>query len=151
MVALNPVDEERYLASLLLSITARILREDALEKVHPDDFCSGNLGGLWGVAQKLRANSKKIDKRSLIAASESSGTEKLLWNLEQLGPPAPGDYQQAVSEVQRCGKLRRLYEGLQRSVHRSLTAEEYSEAIAAAYEERRTRSWGSLTPRTMWR
>jgi replicative DNA helicase len=135
MVVLNPVDDERYLASLLLSITARSLREDALEKVQPDDFCSGNLGGLWGVAQKLHVNGKKIDKRSLIAASESSGTPKLLWDLEKLGPPAAGDYPQALAEVQRCGRLRRLCESLQRSMQRALTAEEYSEAVAVAYEE----------------
>lgn len=135
MVTLNPVDDERYLASLLLSITARSLREDALEKIQPDDFCSGHLGGLWEVAQKLHANGKKIDKRSLIAASESTGTTKLLWDLEKLGPPSPADYPQAIEEVQRCGKLRRLCVSLQRSLQRAVSADEYSQALAVAYEE----------------
>jgi replicative DNA helicase len=135
MVVLNPVDDERYLASLLLSITARPLREDALEKVDPDDFCSGHYGGLWGVAKRLQTAGKKIDKRSLIAESESTATPQLLWNLEKLGPPSAGDYPQALAEVQRCGRLRRLCESLQRSLQRALTAEEYSEAVAIAYDE----------------
>jgi replicative DNA helicase len=136
MEVLNPEEEERFLASLLVTYSARRLREDALVQVAADDFCNGNLGGLWAVAQKLQVNGKKIDQRSLLAHADSpeGSVKQLLWNLSQM-VPNPGDYPQAVAEVQRCGKLRRLTEALQRSLQRALSAEEYEDAFGAAFEE----------------
>lgn len=136
MIALNPAEEEAYLASLLTSSTARTLREDALGKVSPEYFWNGRYGGLWATAQKLYAADKPINHRSLVANADSppASVDQMLWNLSQT-VPEPSLYPDALAEVQRCGRMRRLYASLQRAMQRAASADEYSMALSAAFEE----------------
>lgn len=133
---LNPEMEERYLMTLLMSSTARSLREDALAQIHPEDFHSGHYGGIWGTAQKLHVNNKKIDKRSLVANAESPPQSVDMVLTSFLGEViTPSDYPAVIREVKRCGALRRLFEATQRTVQRMFTAEDYSQALSWAYDE----------------
>lgn len=133
---LNPEADERYLMALLLSSTARSLREDALGQIAPDDFASGHYGGIWATAQKLHINSKKIDKRSLVANAEAPPQSVEMLLAKFVGEViTPSDYPAVVREVKRCGALRRLFEATQRTVQRMFTAEDYSQALSWAYDE----------------
>lgn len=71
---LDRSDEERYLVGLLLPVTMRSLREDALNRVAPEQFGSGIYGGMWAAASRLRANEQAINHRTLIA--ECRGTRR---------------------------------------------------------------------------
>lgn len=133
---LNPEAEERYLMTLLVSSTARSLREDALAQIDPEDFHSAHYGGIWATAQKLHINNKKIDKRSLVANAEAPPQSVEMLLVKFLGEViTPSDYPSVVREVKRCGKLRRLFEATQRTVQRMFAAEDYSQALSWAYDE----------------
>lgn len=140
MVVLNPVQEETYLASLLTSSTARTLREDALGKVSPDDFWNASYGALWAIARQLLADGKPLTRRALVANANSpaASVEQLLWALSQDVPQA-AEYPGALAEVQRCGKLRRLWETLTRAMQGTLACatvdEGYTRALSFVHEQ----------------
>lgn len=122
--------------TLLLSSTARSLREDALSQIFPEDFASAHYGGIWATAQKLHINNKKIDKRSLVANAEAPPQSVDMALSKFVGDVVrPSDYPAVVREVKRCGQLRRLFEATQRTVQRMFAAEDYSQALSWAYDE----------------
>jgi replicative DNA helicase len=135
---LDRPDEERYLAALLLSVTLRTLRDEALARVDPADFGSGNYGGLWAAARRLQANDQPINRRTLIAESqrEAGGSiaAQILDGLVEY-VPHPRDFPRVVREVITTGKLRRLVESLVRGIQRARGAEDFGSAWSAAMEE----------------
>lgn len=131
---LNPVAEENYLVTLLLTLTTRNLRDEALEQVSPDDFADARLGGLWESARTLQAAGQKIDRRSLAAATRSDLAERTLARFTSV-VPAPKDFPHALAEVLRCAGIRRVVLATVRVQQRAMAAESGSEALASAHEE----------------
>ncbi|MEV8610215.1 DnaB-like helicase C-terminal domain-containing protein [Amycolatopsis sp. NPDC051373] len=154
---LDARDEERYLASLLLTSTLHDLRDKALKEVSPDDFADARYGGLWAAARSLNADGRRIPQRELVKAAREQGgssVEHLLSTLSSAVPRA-ADFPVAFAEVRRCGQLRRLIVATQRIQQRAMAAEEFSQALSAAHEElaaldtdelegTETKSYGSL-------
>lgn len=132
---LNPADEERYLVSLLLPSTTRLLREDALKAITPDDFCSGHYGGIWEAAQKLRDDDKRIDRRSLLAGCSNKDSVAMI--LDQVAGIVPhvADFGHSVARVKQAGQLRRLIEATQRMQQRAFAAEDFAQAVGWAQDE----------------
>lgn len=135
---LDRSDEERYLVGLLLPVTMRSLREDALNRVAPEQFGSGIYGGMWAAASRLRANEQPINRRTLIAECrrESGGNfiDQVLDGLDGYLPRAH-DYPRIVQEVIAAGKLRTLVESLTRGIQRAYAAEDFASAYTAAVDE----------------
>lgn len=135
---LDRSDEERYLVGLLLPVTMRSLREDALSRVVPEHFGSGIYGGMWSAAARLRANGQAINRRTLIAEChrEAGGTlaEQILDSLDGYLPRA-NDYPRIVQEVIGAGKLRTLVASLTRAIQRAYSAEDFASAYTAAVDE----------------
>lgn len=135
---LDRPDEERYLVGLLLPVTLRTLREEALTRVAPEDFGSGHYGGIWAAALRLRANDQPIDRRTLLAESrrEAGGTavEQILDSLDGYLPRVH-EFGHVVHEVTTTGKLRRLVVSLHRGINRAYAAEDFGAAYTAAFEE----------------
>ncbi|TCO64368.1 replicative DNA helicase [Actinocrispum wychmicini] len=142
MTELNPADEERYLASLLLPITTRTLRDDALTTVAPEDFWDTHIGRLWTEARALRERDEPITKRTLIAATrnpakgkpaDNPAVKRLLDELDGVMPTI-GLYPKAVTTVRHHARMRRIV-GFADSVRqRAFLAEDYAQAIGMAYE-----------------
>lgn len=153
---LNPRDEERYLASLLLSSARTNLRDKALKDVSPDDFADARYGGLWAAAKSLEADGGRITRRNLERAATEQGGRAAGQLLAMLSSPLPdpADFPNAYATVLRCGKLRRLIIATNRIQQRAMAAEDYSQALSIAHEElaalevdeggAETRSYGSL-------
>lgn len=131
---LTPTEDEQYLVSLLINTTTRSLAEDALATINPDDFASGHWAGIWATAQRLHTDGTRIDRRSLAAAADGPGASHALWRLGDT-VPHPADYPHAITEVRRCGQLRRLLETTQRIQQRALSTDDPSQATAWAFEE----------------
>lgn len=139
---LNPADEELYLLSLLQPITTRALRDEALTKVKAEDFWSASNGSIWEAARQLHDAEQKISKRSILGvigaelASEGmvGAADRILTRLTGITPRS-ADFPQALAEVLRCGKLRRLVEAADRIKQRAFTAEDTGQALAWAMEE----------------
>jgi replicative DNA helicase len=135
---LNALDEEQYLVSLLLPVTTRTLRDSALDMIDPDDFGSGQFGGLWAAARLLRSRDKPINRRTLLAAAhEVSGGHAAEMILDRLdgSVPMPADFPHAVDVVKRYGQLRRLLVVAERIKQRVLSAEDFGGAYGAALDE----------------
>jgi replicative DNA helicase len=135
---LNRDDDERYLVGLLLPITQRTLRDEALMRVAAEDFGSGIYGGLWAAALRLRGRDEPINRRTLIAESKghAGGTivEQTLDGLDGYLPWTT-DFPRVVLAVVTTGRLRRLVESLTRGIQRAQSAEDFGAAYAAACEE----------------
>lgn len=138
---LNRDDDERYLVGLLMPITQRTLRDEALTRVAAEDFGSGIYGGLWAAALRLRGRDEPINRRTLIAESKGyaggSIVEQTLDGLDGYLPWTT-DFPRVVQAVTTTGKLRRLVESLTRSIQRAHAAEDFGAAYAAACEELET-------------
>jgi replicative DNA helicase len=144
MNELNPEQEERYLASLLLPITTRTLRDEALTAVNPGDFWDPHIGRLWTEARALRDRDEPITKRSLIVATrnpsargaaDNPAIKQLFHDLElELSMPSPGLYPAAVVAVRKSARLRRMVEFADAVRQRAFEADDYAEAIGMAYE-----------------
>lgn len=148
---LNPAAEEDYLAALLLSVTSRSLRDEALRLVDPEHFYSPPLRALWSGARHLSDAGQPIDRRRLIAAAIDSdplppvkgrdgrgGWENTLRDVvEHLGEMVPrsSDFPAAVETVNRAGAMRRLVRVAERITQYAFTAEEVSDAYQAAADE----------------
>jgi replicative DNA helicase len=138
---LNPESSEHYLVSLLQPITTRVLRDEALSTVDPDEFWSGAYAGLWSAARRLHAADKTINRRSLIGALTETGAtpgaldvaNRILTKMAGLVPPAE-DFGQAVAEVRRCGQLRLLLEACDGIKQQAVTAEDPAQALSIAYD-----------------
>lgn len=138
---LNPESAEHYLVSLLQPITTRVLRDEALNAVEPDEFWSAAYGDLWSAARKLRASDKTINRRSLLGQltqdDASRGAldvaNRILTKMAGLVPPAE-DFTQAVAEVRRCGRLRLLLEACDGIKQRAVSAEDPAQALSIAYD-----------------
>lgn len=138
---LHPESAEQYLIALLQPVTTRMLRDEALTAVDPEDFWSATLGGVWGAARSLKAADKQITRRSLVARltadGELSGTidvaDRLLTKCSGFTPPA-AEFSQAVAEVRRCGRLRRLLETCDAIKQQALTADDQAQALSIAYD-----------------
>lgn len=134
---LNPAESEDYLASLLLSISQRILRDEALDLVAPSDFWSAHHANLWVAAKKLRDADERVTRRSLLGLLDGgpAAVERILDRLPTA--PAPNEFPAAVADVRRCGQLRRILAAAQRIQQRTLTAEDPSIALSQAHDELR--------------
>ncbi|MEV8610092.1 DnaB-like helicase C-terminal domain-containing protein [Amycolatopsis sp. NPDC051373] len=133
---LEPIAEEHYLVSLLLTLTARQLRDEALAQIAPDDFSSAELGGLWETARRLHAAGKAINARSLAANAETHGenAERVLAGFTGVVPD-PVDFPHSLAEVRRCGKLRRIVLATVTMQQRIMAAGDEADALAAAHDE----------------
>lgn len=131
---LNPEAEELYLVSLLLPVTSRILRDEALALVSPEDFWSAHYGALWAAARKLHAAERQVTKRALLTAAGSATVERILDRLPPSPPPAH-EFPRAVAEVRRCGQLRKLIQATDRIRQRALIAEDHAQAVGWAMDE----------------
>lgn len=143
---LNPAAEESYLVALLLPITTRPLRDEALAKVAAEDFWSPFFAALWRAAKRLVDADQPITRRALLAL----GTEPvrpdvqaptpvaaLARTLDQLPtsvPPA-AEFPAAVAQVKRCSQLRRLVQFTERVRQKAMVAEDAGQAWAWAAEE----------------
>lgn len=138
---LHPESSEQYLITLLQPITTRILRDEALAAVDPDDFWSATFGGLWTAARQLRAADKQVTKRSLLGqlaeTDASSGAvglaERILTQATGMTPTAE-DYGHAVTEVKRCGRLRKILEICDGIKQRAVTADDPAQALSIAHD-----------------
>lgn len=144
-------DEERYLVGLLLPVTLRSLRDEALSRVQSDDFGTAAYGGVWEAALAVRAADKPIDRRSLIAqasilaAAEPGSSPKLIRIREQYTSqvldgldgylPTPAEFPRALADVTTAGKLRRLVVALDRAKQRAFTAEDFGDAYSITLSE----------------
>ena len=136
LAQLRPVQEEAYLISLLTTITARSLREEALARVQPADFSVVAYGGLWEAAQAVRAAGKPVNARSVALAADTHGELAQRTLAEFVGAvPNPEDFPHSIGEVLRCAQLRRVVEATVRIQQRAMVCESGSEALAAAHEE----------------
>lgn len=133
LTELNPADEERYLASLLLPITTRTLREDALTALAPGDFWDAHIANLWTAARTLRDNDQPITHRALLAAAGTVAVQRLLAELDGI-VPSPALYPHAVAEVRKCARMRRIVGFADTVRQRAFVAEDYAQAIGWAYE-----------------
>jgi replicative DNA helicase len=133
---LKPHAEEAFLVSLLLSLSTRTLREEALAQIQPDDFSNVQYAGLWGTAQKLQGEGKAINARTLAAAADTRGelAEITLARFTSV-VPSPRDYPNAVAEIRRCSGLRKVVLATIRMAQRTMAAEDGSEALAWAHDE----------------
>lgn len=148
---LDRPDEERYLIGLLLSVTLRSLRDEALARVPAEDFGTGAYRGIWEAALSLRAGDRRIDRRTLaaeagaIAGAEPGAGERAIRAREQYVNqildgldgylPAPAEFPRALAEVTTTGKLRRLVVALDRAKQRAYAAEDFGEAYSLALSE----------------
>lgn len=149
MIDTAPLEDERYLASLLLPLTARNLRDEALEMVAPEDFSSWIYRALWEGAIALREGSQRIDRASLLVSADnaagqvigrhgSGGTERSLkMAIDSLAGLVPRsvEFPAAVSSVTQAGKFRRLMEACDRIKQRASTSDDYTEAMSIAEDE----------------
>lgn len=154
---LNPEAEEIYLVSLLLPVTTRLLREEALRKVAPEDFWSPFFGALWRAAQRLADNDSPVTRRALLAlatepvrpdvqAPISPGAlARTLDGLPTAIPPA-AEFPDAVAQVRRCAQLRRLVQLAERVRQKALVAEDYAQAAGWAADEFAALEAGDQTP-----
>lgn len=131
---LNPEAEELYLVSLLLPVTARILRDEALAQVSPEDFWSAHYFALWAAARKLQLAEQPVTKRALLVAAGSAAVERIVDRLPPSPPPAH-EFPRAVAEVRRCGQLRKLIQATERIRQRAMVAEDHAQAIGWACDE----------------
>jgi replicative DNA helicase len=135
---LDRPDEERYLIGLLLPVTLRTLRDDALRRVDPASFGNAHLAGLWAAAQRLRAREEQINRRSLLAEVRTvvhgAAYPQLLDGLDGY-VPVTYEYPTVVTEVIAAGKLRRVVETLDRARQRAYSAEDADTSVAVAVEE----------------
>lgn len=136
LAQLRPVEEESYLISLLTTITARDLREEALTRVAPDDFDNAAYGGLWEAAQKVFASGKPVTTRAIIGAADTHNelAERILSAFVGV-VPQPRDFPHAIAEVLRCAGLRRVVHASVRIQQRAMSADDGSAALASAFEE----------------
>ncbi len=148
---LNPAASERYLGALLLTVTARHLRDEALRMVGPDDFASPPISALWAGARRLADAGQPIDRRRLVAAAIDAdplppvrgrngrgGWEQTLRGvLASLADtmPNPKEFPHVVAEVTRCGGMRRLVETAERIKQYAAIAEDPSEAYVRAADD----------------
>lgn len=134
---LNPAEAEDYLLALLPTASLRILRDQALDTIDPDDFWSGHHGALWAAARRLRDNDQRITRRALLTALDAgtAAAERILDRLTAT-PPA-NEFPAAVADVKRCGRLRRIVEAAARIQQRALTADDPTTALAQAHDELR--------------
>ncbi|MEV6908001.1 DnaB-like helicase C-terminal domain-containing protein [Amycolatopsis sp. NPDC051071] len=133
---LEPHAEEGYLVSLLLTLTTRHLRDEALAQVAPEDFANVAYGGLWGTAQRLQAEGKTINARSLAAAADTHGENAQRTLARFVGiVPDPADYPHSIAEVRRCSGLRKVVQATERINQRVMSAVDGSEALASAHDE----------------
>lgn len=132
---LNPADEERYLVSLLLPVTTRLLRDDALRAVDPADFCSGHYGGIWEAARRLQDEDRRIDLRSLLAECDGKDSVARILDRVSGSVPTAADFPHAVATVRRAGQLRRLVEAAERIKQRAMVAEDFAQACGWAQDE----------------
>lgn len=132
---LERADEERYLVGLLLTVTARSLRDEALGRVAPEDFGSGVYGGIWAAARRLSVNEQPVTRRNLLAETrqEAGGSvvEQTLDGLDGFVPIA-AEFPRVVAAVLSAGKRRRLVEALRHSIQRAMSAEDFGSAYAIA-------------------
>lgn len=158
---LNPAEHERYLGALLLTVTARHLRDEALRMVSPADFYSPPIAALWAGARRLSDAGHSLERRRLVAAALEADPLPPVRGREGRGgwettlrgvlsaladvSPAPAQFPAAVAEVTRCGALRRLVETLDRVRQYAATAEDPSEAIARAAEDIANLSRGEVS------
>ncbi|HET6291721.1 MAG TPA: DnaB-like helicase C-terminal domain-containing protein, partial [Kribbella sp.] len=135
---LHPAEAEDFLLALLPTTALSVLRDQALTDVEPHDFWSAHHGALWAAARKLRDADQRITRRSLLAADDVKSTaaaERILDGLAAIS--APGEFSQAVADVKRCGRLRRLVQAAQRIQQRALAADDPSVALMQAHDELR--------------
>lgn len=138
---INPVESERYLISLLQPVTTRMLRDEALTAVDPDAFASASLAGIWEAARAVRDSEKPVNRRSILAQLTKSGSSpgaldvagRILESVAGVVPRAD-EFTYAVSEVLKCGQIRRLLETCDGIKQRAITAEDPSQALSMAYE-----------------
>lgn len=133
---LNPAEAEEYLATLLLPMTTRLLRDEALTRLEPGDFWSGHYGALWQAARALRDADKQITRRSLLATADVVGTSALERILDRIGGVVPQTslFPSALAEVKRCSSTRRVLEALDRGRQFALAAEDPSQALGMAID-----------------
>lgn len=145
---LNPEQAERYLTSLLLSITLQDLRDDALTVVDPEDFWSAHYGQMWAAARSLRDSGQRVTKRALTGAVESAVARRLLDRLAD-ALPRPDDYAAFLAEVKHCGQTRRLLATLDRIRQRAVTAEDHAQALSWAHDELATLDGAAEDPEVL--
>lgn len=139
---LNPAEEEMFLASLLLPITTRTLRDDALTTVAPDDFWNTHVGRVWTEARALRDRDEPITKRSLLLACRNEARGKLVENvavkrlLDEVDGaiPVTSMYPVAVATVRKNARMRRIVQFADAVKQRAYVADDYAHAISMAYE-----------------
>lgn len=144
---LNPEAEEIYLVSLLLPVTTRMLRDEALRAVAPDDFWSPFFGALWRAGRRLVEAESPVTRRALLAIGsepaqlpafhppiQAAALARTLDHLPTSVPPA-AEFPAAVAQVRRCGQLRRLVQFTERVRQRAYVAEDYAQALTMATEE----------------
>lgn len=138
MIDLDREAEERYLVGLLLPVTLRTMRDEALGRVDPADFGTGRYAGLWAAARRLRERDLPIDRRSLLAEArvEAGGSlaDQVLDGLDGYLPPVVG-FSAAVNGVAVAGKIRRLLNGLDRARQRAERAEDFGSAYSVVLDE----------------
>lgn len=135
-VDLNPAEAEEYLVSLLLPMTTRVLRDEALNRLDPGDFWSAHFGALWQAARVLRDADKQITRRSLLTTADVASTAALERILDRIGGAMPQTslFPSALAEVKRCSSMRRILEALDRSRQAALSAEDPSQALGRAID-----------------
>lgn len=154
---LNPEAEETYLVSLLLPVTTRMLRDEALRAIGPDDFWSPFFAALWRAARKLVDAESPVTRRALVAVGSeapplpavappisATALAAVLDRLPTAVPPA-AEFPWAVAQVRKCGQLRRLVQLAERVRQRALAAEDYAQALGWAAEEFAALDAGSVT------
>ncbi|OLR92568.1 replicative DNA helicase [Actinokineospora bangkokensis] len=111
---LNPVAEERYLGSLLLTASHTGLRDDALSALDPGDFADRGIGALWSLARRLAEERRRISARALreAAATGKHGfvpgvLDRKIAQLEAV-LEAPRTVEGDVATVRECARRRRL-------------------------------------------
>ncbi len=143
---LNPESEEVYLVALLLPVTTRALRDEALRRLEPDDFWSPYHAALWRAARRLVDGEQPVTRRALLALAPepvrpdvqatipSSALARTLDRLPTAIPPA-AEFPEAVAQVKRCAQLRRLVQLTERIRQKAMIAEDPAQAMTWAAEE----------------
>lgn len=133
---LNPAEAEEFMVTLLLPMTTRVLRDEALNRLDPADFWNAHYGALWQAARTLRDADKQITRRSLLTTADVAGTAALERILGRIGGMMPQTslFPSALAEVKRCSSMRRILEALDRSRQAALSAEDPSQALVMAIE-----------------
>jgi replicative DNA helicase len=141
-----PVEQEQYLAGLLLARTRTYLAQEALKEVEPEDFADPMLATLWAGARWLTGEGQMITLRALRTYAlhqlpptrdgrrDTAMLDRALDRIAGSVPPA--DYApEAITAVREMGQLRRMYEAAQRMQQRILESPDPTRALAAVSEE----------------